>query len=537
MKYYWINIDSSVYRKIFMELQFNLSNINNQRISAITPELLSQVLEDKPPYKCGNSVCNYNDFRDCPFEFSCICSHLTAIKEGYNSGEDYFIVCEDDIYFPFKINYDDLIKNLPENCDILQMMILDTNAYDNIYNKDFKENKNLFIKFNPQLRFFSTGMYLISRKGAEKLLNLTFNPNGKFDLSKIPIIRQADFLIYLSVNTYTTTIPYCCPYLRFLSEIHPHHYHIHQLSINKINEVHNDLKELKEIFIDNKYSFEDFDNNYINLISKLEKKEFNPKFYWINVDNAIDRRNFMENQFKERNIENKRVSAITPEKLPEILEDKPPYFCGYIECRQNGAKDCPIEYSVLCSHLKAIKEGYEDGNDFFVICEDDIYFTYKLDFTKIIKSIPLGFDIFQMMVISNGHTDFFYNNFYLNDIKMIKYTPITPSAGFYLISRKGAKQILDKYLNYENNKFNFNNCDFLKLADVLIYQSANSCVSTFPFSIPNINFKSQIHEQHFEAHKLAYDKIKEIYDNHLENKHDFVIDIYPIEDLSKLSKL
>ena len=38
---------------------------------------------------------------------------------------------------------DDLIKNLPENCDILQMMILDTNAYDNIYNKDFKENKNL----------------------------------------------------------------------------------------------------------------------------------------------------------------------------------------------------------------------------------------------------------------------------------------------------------------------------------------------------------------------------------------------------------
>ena len=269
----------------------------------------------------------------------------------------------------------------------------------------------------------------------------------------------------------------------------------------------------------------------------MEKKEFNPKFYWINVDNAIDRRNFMENQFKERNIENKRVSAITPEKLPEILEDKPPYFCGYIECRQNGAKDCPIEYSVLCSHLKAIKEGYEDGNDFFVICEDDIYFTYKLDFTKIIKNIPLGFDIFQMMVISSGHTDFFYNNFYLNDIKMIKYTPITPSAGFYLISRKGAKQILDKYLNYENNKFNFNNCDFLKLADVLIYQSANSCVSTFPFSIPNINFKSQIHEQHFEAHKLAYDKIKEIYDNHLENKHDFVIDIYPIEDLSKLSKL
>jgi GR25 family glycosyltransferase involved in LPS biosynthesis len=539
MKYYWININSSVYRKIFMEIQFNISNTDNFRISAITPELLPEILEDKPPYKCGNVVCSYNNFRDCPFEFSCICSHLSAIKEGYNSGDDYFIVCEDDIYFPFKINYDELIKNLPHDCHILQMMVLDTDAYDNIYKNNYKNNNEIFIKFNPQMKLFSTGMYLISRKGAEILLNLTYNPNGKFDLSKINIIRQADFLLYLSVNTYTTTIPYCLPYVKFLSEIHPHHYHIHQLSINKINEVHNDLNEndFNKIFINEKLSFNDFDNLYINLISRLEQKEFKPRFYWINVDSAINRKIFMENQFKERNIDNVRVSAITPHNLKDVLTDEPPYFCGYIECRHNGAKDCIVEYSVLCSHLKAIKEGYDSGEDYFIICEDDIYFMYNLDFTKIIKSLPLGFNILQMMVISSGHTDFFYNKFYINDIKLIRYTPITSSAGFYLISRKGAKEILDKYLNTENNKFHFDNCQYLKLADVLIFQSTNSCVSTFPFSIPNIEFKSLIHEQHFDAHKSAFDKIKEIYDKHLDNKHEFVINNYPIEDLSKFSKL
>jgi len=260
------------------------------------------------------------------------------------------------------------------------------------------------------------------------------------------------------------------------------------------------------------------------------------------MDISFERRLFMENQFRKLNIENKRISAITPESLSSILEDKPPYNCGYPDCAKNGYKDCPVEYATVCSHLKAILEGYKSNDEYFIICEDDIYFTFKLNFDFIKSHFPSEFDIFQMMIISEGHTELFYKNCFLSNKLIINYIPITPSAGFYLISRKGAKKILDLYLNPLTNKFNLSNCPYLKLADVLIFQSANTIVSTFPLCIFNIDFKSQIHEHHYEDHKKAYNKIKEIIlrhygnPNNIDNKIPFLLTYHPIEDLEKLFK-
>lgn len=259
------------------------------------------------------------------------------------------------------------------------------------------------------------------------------------------------------------------------------------------------------------------------------------KYYWINIDNAIERSNFMKLQFKIHNIENERIPAITPETLATVLEDKPPYFCGYPECLDNKCADCIIEYSTLCSHFQAIKAGYNSGADYFIICEDDIYFPFKLNFDLMIKNLPQNFDIIQMMVISAGHTEFFNDKYYANNILFLNYNPITPSAGFYLITHKGAEKLLNLYTNKITNKYDFNNCNFLKLADVLIFQSATTYVSTLPFCFPNINFKSQIHQHHYENHKLAYDMIRtKIKEDKM--KHPFIIDYYPFEDFEKLFK-
>lgn len=261
----------------------------------------------------------------------------------------------------------------------------------------------------------------------------------------------------------------------------------------------------------------------------------NIKYYWINIDNAIERKNFMEFQFKKRNINNKRISAITPNNLQNYIDDKPPYNCGYPDCKLNNFKDCPIEYSVLCSHLEAIKEGYNSGEEYFIICEDDIYFLFDIDFEKIINNLPKNIEIIQMMVISYNHTNYFYNNFYKNNIHFINYNPITPSAGFYLINRKGAEKILNTYINKNTNKYNFTNCNFLKLADVLIYQTCNTCVSTFPLCIPNINFKSQIHPHHYEDHKKAFEIIDKITKENYSN-NPLILNYYPCEDFEKLFK-
>lgn len=263
----------------------------------------------------------------------------------------------------------------------------------------------------------------------------------------------------------------------------------------------------------------------------------NLEYYWINLDTATNRREFMEKQFKHRNIINHRISAYTPNDLNKILEDKPPFNCGYPDCIKNNCRDCPIEYSVLCSHLKAIQEGYNSEKEYFIICEDDIGFPFEIDFEKIIMTIPNTIDIIQMMVITEGHTDYFYKNFYKNNHYFIRYNPITPSAAFYLISRKGAKLLLDMYIDKNTGKFNFMNTKFLRLSDVLIFQSVNTIVSTMPLVIPNLNFQSQIHPEHYDLmFKPAYSKIIEVIrdDN---GRNPFIKKlIYPLDEVEKLFK-
>jgi len=261
------------------------------------------------------------------------------------------------------------------------------------------------------------------------------------------------------------------------------------------------------------------------------------EFYWINLDKAIDRRQFMEKQFKDRGIINHRISAYTPNDLKNVLIDEPPYNCGYPECIQNGCKNCPIEFSVLCSHMKAINEGYKSGASHFIICEDDIGFPFVIDFEKMINGLPSEIDIIQMMVITEGHTHNFYNQFYKNNIHFIRYTPITPSAAFYLISRNGAKKLLDNYYNCLLNKYTFKNCNFLRLADVLIFQSVNTIVATMPLVIPNINFESQIHQDYYDTIiKPAYFKIIEVIKDDNGNNPFIKSLVYPLDEVENLFK-
>lgn len=517
LKYFWINIDKSIDRKDYMINQFNNSKINNKRISAVTPINLSDFIEDKEPYYCGNSCCLNNGCKDCIYEFCCVCSHLNAIKEGYKSGDEFFVVCEDDIYFPFTINFQKLINELPEDFEIFQMMVLDYDG-NKFINSLYKEKK-FYTKFDEKKRLFSTGMYLISRKGANKILKLFTNKQtGKYDLRDFICIKQADYVLYLNTNTYTSTFPFCYPTLKFVSQIHPYHYYFHKLAIDVMKEVIYDKNAI---------------NPYIAYFNKPDDYDDTLDFYWINLDNAIDRKSFMENQFNKFKLNNYRISAYSPKDLNEILEDKPPYNCGYPECIKNGCVDCPIEFSVICSHLKAIKAGYDSGKKFFIICEDDIEFPFLVNFHRLYAVIVSNnIDIVQMMVISEGHTEYFYNNYYKSGNLFIKYNPITPSAGYYICTREGAKKLLDLYLDEKTGKFNLKNCNCLKLADVLLFQSVTTAVSTMPFAIPNINFKSQIHTHHYEAHKKAHYKIKEVIkdDN---NNNPFIHQADEVENLFK----
>jgi GR25 family glycosyltransferase involved in LPS biosynthesis len=249
MKYFWINVDSSIKRKEIMEKQFKNLNIQNIRISAVTPSDFDNVLEHKEPYFCGNPECLSEKKLNCKYEYACLSSHIKVMQEilKCKDNDEYFIVMEDDIFIPFKIDYDNLIKDIPKDTEILQMLILYSNTLDILYNNCYKNNVR-FIKYQPILP--STGMYMVSKKGAKKLVDLYVNKNNKYDFSKFNNIKVADILLYTSVNTYCTTIPYCYPLMKLGSEIHPEHLDVHDKAVITIKNILNECKNKNYVIED-----------------------------------------------------------------------------------------------------------------------------------------------------------------------------------------------------------------------------------------------------------------------------------------------
>ena len=114
-------------------------------------------------------------------------------------------------------------------------MILFGNTTINLFNY-YKQTGQKYIPWQYLLP--STGMYLISRKGAEKLVNMFYNKiTGKYDFSSSPHQIVADVLLYKTAITYATTVPYCVPYIEMGSDIHPDHLIAHEVAIRDIKKV------------------------------------------------------------------------------------------------------------------------------------------------------------------------------------------------------------------------------------------------------------------------------------------------------------
>lgn len=230
MKHYWINVDSNEKRKIFMTQQFQNNNIEHYRISAFTPNDFDTMLAHKRPL-----TCKYPGCKTCEYEFACISSHIKAMQEGLKSGDEHFVIMEDDIYLPFLINYEELIKNSPDDTEILQMLVLYGPSIKQFYNI-FLTSSQLFFKWQYLLP--STGIYIISRNAARKLVDLFYNESTKkYDFSNSPHQIVADVLLYKTVNTYATTVPYAFPNIDMGSEIHPEHLSAHADTIKHIKDV------------------------------------------------------------------------------------------------------------------------------------------------------------------------------------------------------------------------------------------------------------------------------------------------------------
>ena len=229
----------------------------------------------------------------------------------------------------------------------------------------------------------------------------------------------------------------------------------------------------------------------------------NIPFYYLNLDDNLDRNTYIINEFDRHNIcTYTRVSAIDGRnnKLQYIVDK---YGLGV------GSADL----AVALSHLKSINLFSSTVYDYAIICEDDVdlsiinYWNFTWD--DFFSMLPFGWDIIQLTTSSQNII------FNLHKRKINDWGTVA-----YLINQKYAKELLS-FLNYsDDTMMNFNNLKNWKkpsknsqaIAEGTIYRSNNS------YSIPllsySTNFNSNVHINHVnDIHIPAKNKIKNFWIN------------------------
>lgn len=269
---YYINLDSDVKRKEYMESQFKKYNVKNYtRISGFDAK--------------NNNIDGYI-FGEVPKglslgEIGCSISHLKAIKTWYETSDSpYAVIMEDDLMFDlaeyWNFTWDEFYKLIPYDWDIVQISIISVDKLSLFLHKRF-------------INDYSTACYLINRNYAKKIIDLhIFDDKFKLDNGCKPR-AVADDMIYNAGNTYS--IPLLLANIEFDSSIHQHHIKsAHQVNYEVINHIwktHSEKIDINNIMVYDeellhywqKLSSKNIENN-THIATELEKAVVDVNFYY-----------------------------------------------------------------------------------------------------------------------------------------------------------------------------------------------------------------------------------------------------------------
>jgi GR25 family glycosyltransferase involved in LPS biosynthesis len=236
-------------------------------------------------------------------------------------------------------------------------------------------------------------------------------------------------------------------------------------------------------YLNNKKIISGFDINKSKYLDGIDK------IYWINLDRSTDRKEKMEEMFKDEvfeNIEIERISAIDgkSEDIDEILNKNFKIQNKYFT---------KLEHACLLSHLNTIKLFNESKNDVVLIMEDDMTLEYKPYWKDTVKNIienaPKDWEIILLCYIYNEKL---VDNYTKNGI----HNTMVASTGAYLINKKGSNKIMEKY---KNKKYDLNT-DLSFSADFYLFTELISYTYKYPYFIYPTNNDSEIHSQDLDGH-------------------------------------
>lgn len=190
-----INLDKSVDRINKIKDNFNKYGIPYNRFSAIYGKNVSmEYMEKYVNSVCKKLLCNYGTV-------GCAASHKFLWKQLVDSDKDFYLIFEDDIEINDK-SFDIIKKIIPflksEQYDIDYLNLNCVNLGCSIQKTEFKIDNFEFGK--PYLPL-QTGSYIITKKGAKKLLDEIYTTTYHVDF-EILFVK-----FFKNFNYYTSNLP------------------------------------------------------------------------------------------------------------------------------------------------------------------------------------------------------------------------------------------------------------------------------------------------------------------------------------------
>lgn len=208
---YYINMEKSADRRINMDNHLSNVGMNHQRIRGLTPAEI-YIPEDieltwrtayceiktswSPPIRkyldststyipytsFMTSLCGRGKNKNNLKELGCTTSHLTAMRKAVysDSKSRYAIIIEDDVQFPFDVNWNLLAQSAPKDFQILQLFNSNEATMSLTWKSYLKNNNDLWTSRNPKsFDFWSTCAYLIDRIAIKPIIDaIIFDING-----------------------------------------------------------------------------------------------------------------------------------------------------------------------------------------------------------------------------------------------------------------------------------------------------------------------------------------------------------------------
>ena len=213
----------------------------------------------------------------------------------------------------------------------------------------------------------------------------------------------------------------------------------------------------------------------------MKLKNFTPVYY-INLEDNVDRRESMESQFIQYDINFTKINAFDG-RTDDLSE--------YIYGAYPGYDMSSSEVGASCSHLFTLKHWLETSDsNYAIICEDDLDLSlceyWNFTWEDFLINLPQEWDCIQLAIINNHPSHIIMN---LHHRQWWDW-----SASCYMISRNFAKLLVEKYC--KGNKFALSSYPEKAVADSIVYLNAKTySINLFSYKT---DFKSNIHQFHVE---------------------------------------